>query len=295
MPESLFHGTLVTTSRILYTPSSFARQNLLYLQETGSLKATKPHTSSREGLNSYLLFLVRSGAGLLTYGGNQFPLSAGDCVFIDCRLPYSHTTSDDLWELSWAHFSGITMPGIYNKYSERGGGPLLHLKKPDEVLSCLRDLHQTAASDDYVRDMKINEILAHLLSLMMEESWQPESAGKGTVRPGRSRDVTAQVRAYLDAHYTDRISLDDLAQRFFVNKYTLTRSFKEQYDTTIGAYLTSLRIGYAKQLLRFSDMTMEEIGARCGIGDAAYFSRVFEKVEGEAPSVFRSAWHSRGV
>ncbi len=294
MPESLFHGNLVTSSRILYTPSPFARENLLFLQETGSLKATSPHTSSREGLNSYLLFLVRSGQGFLTYGGNRYDLAAGDCVFIDCRLPYSHTTSDDLWELSWAHFSGVTMPGIYNKYSERGGRPLLHLRHPEKVLSCLLDLHQMACSDDHIRDMKINEILAGLLSVMMEESWQPEEASGGSGQASASGHVTAKVKAYLDENFTRRISLDDLAQRFFVNKYTLSRSFRAQYDTTIGTYLTSLRIGYAKQCLRFTDLTMEEIGQKCGIGDAAYFSRVFEKVEGESPSQFRNAWHSRG-
>lgn len=68
MNEFLFHGTLVTTNRILYTPSSFARTNLLHLQETGVLQAQKPHTSKRKNLISYLFFAVeRSNLSSLCY------------------------------------------------------------------------------------------------------------------------------------------------------------------------------------------------------------------------------------
>ena len=58
--EGLFQGDIVTSKRILYTPSPFARNALLYLQETGELKAKKPHVSHRQGLASYLFFY---GAG----------------------------------------------------------------------------------------------------------------------------------------------------------------------------------------------------------------------------------------
>ncbi|MFR6132800.1 MAG: cupin domain-containing protein [Fusicatenibacter saccharivorans] len=76
-----------------------------------------PH---REHLASYLVFLVTSGSGELEFNGKSYPLRAGDCVFIDCRKPYSHATSTDLWTLQWCHFYGHIMPDIYKKYQERG-------------------------------------------------------------------------------------------------------------------------------------------------------------------------------
>lgn len=63
----LFIGDLVQSRRIIYQPSSFAMQSLLYLQETGSLTAIKPHTSSRQNLSSFLFFYVEEGEGSLTY------------------------------------------------------------------------------------------------------------------------------------------------------------------------------------------------------------------------------------
>ena len=112
----------VQSDRILYTPSLFARSALLNLQEVGSLKARSPHTSTRSGLTSYLYFLVLDGEGSLTYEGRQYKLKQGDCVFIDCQKPYSHSTSENLWSLAWCHFYGTSMTAIYEKY------PSLYIK-----------------------------------------------------------------------------------------------------------------------------------------------------------------------
>ena len=113
------NASSVQSDRILYTPSAFARGSLLHLQEVGTLKALHPHTSTRSGLVSYLCFLVLEGEGSLTYDGRKYSLKLGDCVFIDCRKAYSHSTSDCLWSLSWCHFYAPFMPAIYEKYKER--------------------------------------------------------------------------------------------------------------------------------------------------------------------------------
>lgn len=75
----------VSSTRIIYTPSAFARSALIHLQETGVLQAVYPHKSERSGLYSCLFFTVLSGAGQLAYGGSVYQLQLGDCVFIDCR------------------------------------------------------------------------------------------------------------------------------------------------------------------------------------------------------------------
>ena len=88
--------TYEKSSRIIYTPSTFARSSLIHLQETGTLKATHPHKNERRGLSSCLFFIVLSGDGWLTYNGESHVLHSGDCVFIDCKKPYSHETGNNL-------------------------------------------------------------------------------------------------------------------------------------------------------------------------------------------------------
>ena len=98
------------------------------------------------------------------------------------------------------------------------------------------------------------------------------------------------MKEYLDSHFDEKITLDDLSSHFFINKYYLSKTFKEQYGMSINAYLLNVRITKAKQLLRFTDKTVEEIGFECGLGAAHYFSSKFKEVEGVPPSVYREQW-----
>lgn len=292
-------SSIVSSNRVLYTPSSFARTSLLHLQEIGTLQALAPHTSSRANLQSYLFFTVLSGAGELSYEGKTYELQPGDCVFIDCRKAYSHTTphtqnsgsanketdQKGLWSLRWCHFYGPTLSFVYEKYVERGGRPVFSPSSAAPFLSTLDSLYKLASGSDYIRDMRINEELNQLCTLLMEQSWHPEEA---TTAPKKLSVV--EVKEYLEQHYAEKISLDELSKQFFINKYYLTRVFKEQFGQSITAYLTSLRITHAKQLLRFSDKSVEEIGLECGLGQLHYFSRVFKETEGVAPSVYRAQW-----
>lgn len=279
-------NSIVTSNRILYTPSSFARSSLLTLQEIGTLEALRPHTSSRDNLQSYLFFYVESGSGKLVYQGKEYALNKGDCVFIDCQLPYSHSTDTNLWTLSWIHFYSSTMQRIYEKYLERGGGPVF---RPEE-LSPFQHLHKTlfsiASSDDYIRDMRINGELNNLLTLLMNESWHPEERQT----PDLKRENINLIKQYLDEHYNEKITLDDLTERFFISKYYLTRVFRKQFGISISHYLLSIRITKAKQMLRFTDETVENIGYKCGLGAPHYFSRTFKQVEGISPSEYREKW-----
>jgi len=278
----------VSSDRILYTPSAFAKSTLLHLQEAGSLKALVPHASRRSDLVSYLFILVKAGSGDLSYDGVHYGLYSGDCVFIDCRKPYSHSTSStDLWELSWCHFYGPNLSSIYTKYVERGGVPVFHPGDSFTYESLLSELFTIASSSDYIRDMRINETLASLLTLLMEESWHPE-----TSRTGKKRLELQSVKDYIDVHYKERIILDDLAEMFFINKYYLSKIFKEQFGIPVNAYVLQIRITQAKQLLRFTDQTVERIGIEVGLKDANYFTRMFKKIEGMTPGEYRKKWVS---
>lgn len=285
MNTPFFQSELVESKRILYTPSNFAKTSLLHLQEIGKLQAKRIHRSSRRNLASYLFFMVLSGSGKLGYDSTEYTLSPGDCVFIDCRKPYYHETAEDLWELKWIHFYGPNLTNIYDKYMERGGSPCFHPDSPDKFMTIWDKTYRTADSSDYIRDMRINETLNTLLTLLMEESWHPEYH-----RNGSKKQNLLEIKNYLDEKYLEKITLEGLSEKFYINKFYLTRVFKEQFGISIISYILQIRITHAKQLLRFTDKTIETIGIESGIGPLNYFSRMFKKVEGITPSEYRQKW-----
>lgn len=312
----------VSSTRIIYTPSTFARSSLIHLQETGTLQAIHPHKNERSGLRSCLFFTVLTGEGKLTYDGKQYELSPGDCVFIDCKKVYSHETgtlsavenqngiptrihdlrtdesdidsndgnvkpSDQLWSLQWVHFYSPNMNAIYHKYQERGGKPVFQTNQLDSYRRILDELYHIAESADYVRDMRIHEKLSSLLILLMEDAWN----GTQIQSVSDTMDIQ-QVKDYLDTNFIKKITLDDLTGSFFLNKYYLMKLFKDRYGMTINAYLNQVRITYVKQQLRFTDKTIEMLAAELQI-EPAYLSRLFKKVEGISPTQFRKSWRGK--
>lgn len=272
---------------MIYTPSSFARTSLIHLQETGISTARKPHVSRRSGLLSYLFFIVEKGEGSLTFHGQTVPLKANDCVFLDCRNAYSQCSTENLWTIRWVHFYGPNLAAVYEKYKERGGNFFFHTSSPQTFSSLLENIYLTASSPSYIRDMKLNELLSGLLTLLMDNSWNPPHSP----RPGsHGRRNLQDIKDYLDIHYREKISLDQLAEQYYINKFYLSRLFKEQFGISPLSYLLSVRITHAKQLLRFDNLSVEKIAQECGMDDANYFSRIFRKIEGSSPGEFRRHW-----
>ena len=94
----------------------------------------------------------------------------------------------------------------------------------------------------------------------------------------------------LDDNYLNNITLNELSNVFHINKYYLTRLFKSTYGITINNYIANKKITKAKELLRYSDLSIENIAKECGINDSNYFSRLFKQVEGISPKEFRKSW-----
>ena len=186
-------------------------------------------------------------------------------MFIDFRKAYSHSTSGNLWSLQWCHFIAPSLPAVCEKYKERGGRPVFHPDDLTPFTSLLTDLYNLASSSDYIRDMRINEKLGSLLTPLMEQSWHLES-----VTVSRKRMELATVKEYLDEHFTEKVMLEELAEKFFINKFYLSKIFKETNGTTVNNYLISKRITRVKQLLRFTEMTVDEVGIAVGMGDTNY-------------------------
>ena len=275
-------NNIVESRRIQYTASKYAKETFLYLQEAGFSKSIKKHTNNRKYLSSFLFMIVLEGNGEFYYQNQELTMKKGDCAIIDCRKPFSHTS--DNWEIAWVHFDGSNIKEIYQKYIDRNGRNIFISEDFSKYYYIINDIYSIAKSDDYLRDMAINNKLYELLFALMKETIYADKNKK------RNKYDIQKIKEYLDEVFTDSISLDELSNKFFINKYYLTRVFKDNYGTTINNYILEKKITKAKELLRFSDYSIEEIGRRCGINDPNYFSRLFKKIEGITPKEYQRMW-----
>ena len=172
--------------------------------------------------------------------------------------------------------------------SVKAGGYLFSGNTEKDPLSykhCHEKLDKLASGNDYIKDVKINLKLNELITLIMDETVINDDE-----KSSEDPEPMEKIVAYLTEHYSEKITLDSLSETFFINKYYLTRRFKSYTGTTINNFLLNIRITKAKEELRFTKKTVEEIGFDCGLGALYYFSRTFKRVEGISPAVFRKKW-----
>lgn len=92
---------------------------------------------------------------------------------------------------------------------------------------------------------------------------------------------------FLEEHYTEQISLNEVAEHTFVSTYYISRMFKKELGKNFVDHLNEIRIQKAKELLKDVKYKTYEIAEMVGIPDAHYFSKLFKKYEGVTPSEYR--------
>ncbi|WP_426452449.1 helix-turn-helix domain-containing protein [Paenibacillus sp. S-38] len=109
----------------------------------------------------------------------------------------------------------------------------------------------------------------------------------------RKKDTIAEIKAYVEEHFHEPISLADLSARFYINPYYLSQLFKQKTGDTYLNYLVQIRMNKAKELLAMTDQKVYEICQAVGYSDSQYFSRLFEKSTGCKPSEYRRRTHDQ--
>ncbi|CAM3559562.1 response regulator [Marinicrinis lubricantis] len=103
----------------------------------------------------------------------------------------------------------------------------------------------------------------------------------------QKQHIIFEIAKYVEQHYHEDISLQDMSERFFVSREYISRKFKQQFDINLSEYLGQIRLKNAKKLLLNPHLTIAEIAQMVGYQDEKYFSKVFKKHETITPNQYR--------
>lgn len=273
--------------RILRTPSALARKALLYVQEIGEMTCKEPRQNWRNSLDSYLLILVEEGCGTVTVGEETLALQEGDVAFLDCHQPYSHCCdAREPWKILWVHWNGQVMPHLYEVFRQRNVSVVLG-GAADWVEPVLLRLKSIAREEAPDYELYESECLTQLMTLLLTK--KQERGGHASVETLQKWE---QIHQYLEEHFAEKITLEDLGKRFSVSKYYMLRGFKRRYGVTIVQFINQCRMNYAKNELRFTNKQIDTIAEECGIHDSSYFNRIFRTTEGISAGAYRRQWRN---
>ncbi len=265
--------------------SAFAKDNLLYIQETGRFCSGKAYYTKRKDLDSYYIMYTVSGKGVLEYCGEKYILVPGSVMFIDCKNPQNYYTDKNTgkWEISWVHFNGKNVKAYYEKYLEKNeNSPVSMLADDNSVNEIIESI--IGVSKDYTKDFNSDIIADNLINSLLKEC-----IIKSGVDSALAPDYVKEAARFLRHHYSEEVTLDSLAGEFNISKFHLQRKFNETMGCSPLKYLLNIRINHAKRLLRGTNLSVNEIAEKTGM-EPNYFIQVFKSSENMTPKQYKNKW-----
>ncbi|WP_019637365.1 helix-turn-helix transcriptional regulator [Paenibacillus fonticola] len=101
-----------------------------------------------------------------------------------------------------------------------------------------------------------------------------------------------RILEHLNAHYAERLTLEGIAEHFYISETYLCRIFKQTTGFTVIEYLNYVRIREAQALLRETDFKVTRIAEETGFDSIAHFGRVFKQITKRSPLQYRKQYRS---
>lgn len=111
----------------------------------------------------------------------------------------------------------------------------------------------------------------------------------------KTNDKIKQMMIYIHEHYTEKISISQIAASAFLSQRECFRVFRDCLHTTPAEYLKSYRLQMARQMLAKSKEPISNICYACGLGSSSYFGKVFREYIGCTPLEYRTKWQNNDI
>jgi len=141
----------------------------------------------------------------------------------------------------------------------------------------------------YLGDMKETEesiCLEAELKMITVRTLESEEKTDNT-EDAKMQAVAERITHYIEIHYTEDISLQDMAEAMNYSEAYFCKLFKQYFDKSFVAYMTDFRMARAKELLANVLINIKDVGTEVGYKDSNYFAKVFKRVTGMTPSEYR--------
>lgn len=265
-------------------------------------------------IDEYVMYVVTSGILRINVNGQTVSLEAGDVyLFVKgdqqeplesnfCEYYYIHFFSDDISEVVMPEEK--YMAQIRKKQAECMSIDAFSVTCYDfmKVLVPQKSRFAQGTLFESIIEILQNNILTSLYKLPEKrlsvsnafstiliklEANMVMEVNDGEVKIKKHHDMAREIASYIERHYSESISGEDIERKFFVTFEHANRIFHKTIGCTIIKYRNTVRIQYAKAMMRATNMNIKDIALKTGFKNAYYFSRIFKNYEGLSPSEYK--------
>lgn len=265
-------------------PSNNLIRNL-YLTAIGFYPHAVYHDRKRQhGSQEYILLYCTKGKGSIEIDNKKQELVPNSYVIIPPSKPHHYRSSiSDPWSIYWVHFTGSIATNLYERYCFTALPPVKSIPFDENRIRNFSNIMDIAEDNFNKRNLEIVNIkMLHFLSSFI---YDPD------IRPSTSATNTiTQSVAFMKSKLDKPLKIKELAsqQNLSVSRYS--ELFKQKTGLSPAKYFTEMKIQKSCQYLYFTDLSIKEICGKVGFDDPYYFSRMFKKLMGIAPSKYKSTY-----
>ena len=263
----------------LYQPSTIASKLYLYPKEIGYFYYEPGYWRSRIQYNSFLLMYIAKGTCQVLLPDQQLQNAvAGQVVLIDCYVPHEYGFDCDA-EVSWIHFDGPLARDFYDLITASHGN-IISPSNSFPITNGLDQMLHVFRNSKPLKEGEASEMITQMLNTLL---YTRAYSGNTTSH----FKVVEKSRAYINEHFSEPLTLEQLAKNANMSPFHFSRVFTAQTGFTPHQYLIATRINSAKFLLKLPDVPVKEIAFGSGFNSESSFCSTFRKWENMTPSEYR--------
>ena len=236
-----------------------------------------PHTH-----NHLELFYIVGGKGQFLIQDQLYPVNSNNLVIINPNVTHTEVSLN----AQPLEYIVLGIEGIELATSESSNGQfsILDHFESVEISGCLRNILREMEQKNPGYEDICQAFMEILIIRLMRNTALAVPAEPQVISGNRQ---CAAVKRYIDQHFKESLTLEQLAEDAHMNKYYLSHAFKREYGTSPINYMITKRIEESKYLLAETDLSMSQIAQLLGFSSLSYFSQVFRRTQAVTPVEYR--------
>lgn len=255
------------------------------------LWVSKSYTRPNAGVKAhshpyYHMFYISDGFYRFTVDDTTYDVNPGTCILVPRQTDHGYCNiSDTVAEHLEIKFS-LPQTALDNSLLKAG----VMLSESPLVGSLFTQIINEYAAIGSMADDAATSYLTALLNVLTEDSRHHKQHHFRYIDASSFSRLSQKIIAYLEKHFAEDVSLDELAEKLDYNKSYLCIAFKKDTHMTILDCLNTIRIRRAAELIVYSDYCLHQVAELCGFASVSHFNRVFQKYVGITPGQCRRAY-----
>ncbi|HPT79310.1 MAG TPA: AraC family transcriptional regulator [Candidatus Atribacteria bacterium] len=251
--------------------------------------------------NELEIVYVKQGTVCLHNRTGSIEAFPGDILFINSNEPHGYSITEAPIVLYCTTISPTLLQGRYLTSYDSQFIPSSYLLTIFEnyihddpaIVNHFLNLWEEGKQQERGYEYAIKSNLYGIFAILVRKYTRSTISNRQFVLKNRNIHNINKIMEYIEAHYQEDISIDELADLLNINKFYFCRLFKEITGFTPVKYINNFRVHQAIALIKqHPELSITDIATQVGYNNSNYFARVFKEVTNKSPSAFKKDWSS---